>query len=75
MIFHFFGEKSKMTPKRTRHNSIDEALSRDSSLASTQGKEGGHVENVVGALSLPMFFLNYLKKDKIFAYVASERFI
>ena len=51
-----------MAPKRTRRNPIDEALLRDASLASTHGREGGHAENVVGALSLPMFFLNYLKK-------------
>ena len=64
-----------MAPKRTRRNPIDEALPRDAPLASTHGREGGNAENVVGALSLPMFFLNYLKKDRIFAYVASERFI
>ena len=66
----------KRMPKRTRRNPIDEALPRDSSLVSTHGREGGHAENVVGALSLLMFFLIYLKKDRIFAFVvASERFI
>ena len=52
-----------MAPKRTRRNPIDEALPRDASLASTHGREGGHVENVVGALSLPMFF-SYLLKER-----------
>ena len=64
-----------MAPKRTRRDRIDKALPRDASLASTHGREGGHAENVVGALSLLMFFLIYLKKDRIFAFVASERFI
>ena len=60
---------------RTRRNPIDEALPRDASLASTHRREEGHAKNVVGVLSLPMFFLIYLKKVRIFAYVASERFI
>ena len=64
-----------MVPKCTRRNPIDDALPRDAPFASTHGREGGHVGNVVGALSLPMFFLIYLKKDRIFAYVTSERFI
>ena len=64
-----------MVPKRTRRNPIDEALPMDASLASTYGREGGHAENVVGALSLPMFLLIYIKKNRNFAYVASERFI
>ena len=64
-----------MAPKRTRRNPIDEALPRNDSLVSTHGREGGHAENVVGVLSLLMFFLIYLKKDRIFAFVASEKFI
>ena len=64
-----------MAPKRTRRNPNNEALPTDAPLASTHGRGGGYVENVVGALSLPMFFLNYLKRDRIFAYVASERLI
>ena len=64
-----------MASKHMRCNPIDEALPRDASLASTHGREGGHAENVVGALSLPMFFLIYLKKGRIFTYVASERSI
>ena len=55
-----------MAPKRTRRNPIDEALPRDAPLASTHGREGGHAENVVGALSLPMFFIIYIKKDRNF---------
>ena len=46
-----------MAPKRTRRNPIDEALPRDAPLASTHGREGVHVENLVGTLFLPMFFL------------------
>ena len=64
-----------MAPKCMQHNPIDEALPRDASLASTHGREGGHVGNVVGALSLPMFFLIYIKKDRNFAYVVSKRSI
>ena len=51
-----------MAPKRTQRNPIDEALPRDASLASTHGREGGHVGNAVGVLSILMFFLNYLKE-------------
>ena len=52
-----------MASKHTRHNPNDEALPTDASLTSTHGREGGHAENVVGALSLPMFF-SYLLKER-----------
>ena len=59
MIFHFLGEKSKMAPKRTRHNPNDEALPRDAPLASIHEGEGGQAGNVVGALSFKVIYRLY----------------